>query len=196
MSLKLALEHLQFGPCYHMIEVFQRPNDVAFWQDALRSDGATADWDQVFREFQSTADCPACYFWIPLLQHYPNARYVLTVRDPESWYDSFRNTVFEACMHPERAPDEEHRIVQQMVRELIMDTMFAGRFLDRSYAVACMEAHNQAVIDAIPAEQLLVYQIADGWEPLCRFLNVDVPDAPFPQVNTRQEFQQRFAVGP
>ncbi|MEZ6130134.1 MAG: sulfotransferase [Planctomycetaceae bacterium] len=194
MSLKLALQQLGFGPCYHMIDVFDRPADVSFWRNAVQRDGVDVDWDTLFHGFESTSDCPACYFWKPLTDHFPHAGCILTVRDPESWYDSFRTTVYEAMMHPERAADEQHRAVQQMARELILDRMFSGRFLDRSFAIDCMHAHNEAIIDAIPADRLLVYQISDGWEPLCRFLNVEVPDVAFPQVNTRDQFRQRFAV--
>lgn len=198
MSLKLALELLQFGPCYHMIEVFQRPNDVAFWQSALQAQLAgtatTLDWNTVFRDFQSTTDCPACFFWEPLRQLCPNAKYILTVRDPEEWYDSMRTTVFEAMMHPERAPSRQHLAVQQMARELILETMFSGRFLDRTFAIECLQSHNAAVIQNVPEHQLLVLDVADGWNPLCRFLDMDAPDGPFPYVNTRTEFQQRFSA--
>ncbi|MEQ9408966.1 MAG: sulfotransferase [Fuerstiella sp.] len=196
MSLKHALETLLLGPCYHMIEVFRRPDDVAFWLSALETHGKDANWEQVFEDFQSTADCPGCCFWRPLLKAYPTARFILTVRDAEGWYDSCRSTIYEAMMHPERAPDEVHRSVQQMARRLILDSMFEGRFEDRDFALRRFREHHQAVIDAVPAEQLLVFDVADGWEPLCRFLKVDVPDLPFPRSNTRAEFQSRFAVTP
>lgn len=198
MSLKLALERLQFGPCYHMIEVFHRPDDVTFWRNALQAQltgtANALNWKTVFRDFQSTTDCPACFFWEPLRQLCPHAKYILTVRDPDDWYDSMRNTVFEAVMHPERAPSAQHQAVQQMARELILDTMFAGRFLDRSFAIQCLQTHNATIVQNVPEQQLLVLDVADGWNPLCRFLDVNLPDEPFPCVNTRAEFQQRFAA--
>ncbi len=194
MSLKHALEQLGHGPCYHMIEVFERPDDVAFWLEALKDNGESTDWDIVFENYQSTADCPACYFWRSLQNAYPNARYILTVRDGESWYDSFRSTVYEAIMHPERAPDEAHRNVQLMARQLILDAMFEGRFDDRQFAIEMYEQHNREIIDTFSQDRLLVFNVADGWPPLCEFLNVQQPDAEFPRANTRVEFQQRFAV--
>lgn len=196
MSLKHALEGLQLGRCYHMIEVFNRPADAAFWNAALDTSGQDVDWNSIFEGYTATVDCPACYFWQPLLQQFPAARYVLTVRDSDVWYDSFRATVYEAMMHPENSPDEEHRGVQKMARRLILDTMFDGKFLDRDFAIASYEAHNQRIMDSVPADQLLVMDVADGWEALCGFLNVDVPEFQFPQSNTRAEFQQRFAVSP
>lgn len=196
MSLKHALEMLLLGPCYHMIEVFRRPEDVGFWLAALECHGRGTDWNRVFADFQSTADCPACYFWPSLYQFYPQAKYILTIRDATVWYDSFRSTVCEAMLHPERAPDEPHRTVQQMARRLILDTMLEGRFDDREFCIRKYRDHNKAVIDAIPRERLLVFDVTAGWAPLCEFLQVPVPDAPFPQSNTRSEFQERFAVSP
>lgn len=196
MSLKHALEELQLGPCYHMIEVFDRPGDVEFWLSALANNGQDADWDMLFEEFQSTSDCPACYFWESLWRHFPNAKYILTVRDADTWYDSFHATVYEAMTHPERAPDQQHLSVQNMARKLILGTMLEGRFEDREFAIDRFQAHNQSVVDMLPQEQLLIFDVAAGWEPLCRFLSVDVPDSPFPRSNTRAEFQQLFSVVP
>lgn len=194
MSLKHALENLSFGPCYHMIEVFNRPGDIEFWLSAQSVHGEGVNWQTVFEDFESTADCPACCFWRPLRKVYPDARYILTVRDSEEWYDSFHSTVYEAMMHPERAPDDVHRRVQLMAKQLILDGMFSGRFDNRSEAVENYERHNRQVISEIPAEQLLVFDVADGWEPLCEFLQVPVPNEKFPISNTRREFQQRFSV--
>ena len=198
MSLKHALEDLGFGPCYHMIEVFNRPDDVDFWLSALqdndKEDNNATDWNVVFEKYQSTADCPACYFWRALLQQYPNAQYVLTVRDPDRWYESFRATVYQAIMHPERAPDEAHRNVQLMARQLILDTMFEGRFDDRSFAIDKYQQHNREIREFFPKNRLLVFEVSEGWSPLCEFLNVGVPDSDFPKANTRTEFQERFAV--
>ncbi len=196
MSLKHALETLQLGPCYHMIEVFRRPDDVDFWLDALECQGVATDWHHVFADFASTADCPGCYFWRPLLQEFPQSSYILTVRDADEWYESFRSTVYEATQHPERAPDEQHERVQRMAKKLIMDSMFDGRFDDRTFAIETYERHNQTVIDTLPADQLLVFNVAEGWEPLCQFLKVPVPPQPFPKSNTREEFRQRLVVKP
>lgn len=196
MSLKHALETLGIGPCYHMIEVFRRPEDADFWLAALNANGSKTDWNRVFAGFPSTADCPACYFWQPLWECYPQAKYVLTVRNADDWYDSFLSTVYEAMQHPERSPDEEHAAVQRMAKKLILDTMFQGRFDDRSFAIDTYERHNQTVIDTLPKDQLLTFNVAEGWKPLCDFLEVAVPDEPFPRSNTREEFQQRFAVEP
>ena len=118
MSLKVALEQLGVGRCYHMIEVFNRPLDIDFWLAAVHCRGVGVAWDQVFSEFQSSADCPGCFFWRELLTAYPKAKFVLTVRDADAWYDSFCSTVFEVITHPERSPDPTHQRVQQMAKVL------------------------------------------------------------------------------
>ena len=132
MSLKAALEELGLGPCYHMIEVFNRPRDARFWLSALDGEGADVSWNTVFKGFQSTVDCPAAYFWKSLYDSCPDARYILTVRDARSWYRSFQSTVFQAITHPERAPNAEHRDVQQMAKRIILDRMLGGRFPEQA----------------------------------------------------------------
>ena len=192
MSLKHALELLGFGPCYHMIEVFDRPDDPDFWLGALNN--RNIDWEDVFRDFQSTADAPACYFSEALFQHYPQAKYILTVRDAESWYDSFLATVYQAITHPENAPDDQHRKVQAMAQTLLLDTMLEGRFEDRAAAINSYNRHNSLVRSLIPRSQLLEFEVAEGWPPLCEFLEVPIPKEPFPTSNSRAEFQERFSV--
>lgn len=192
MSLKHALERLSFGPCYHMIEVFRRPGDIAFWRSAVQSRGEGVAWDEVFSEFGSTTDCPAGFFWRTLYADFPDAKYIITVRDPEDWYESFLATVYEAISHPERSPDEDHRNVQLMAREVILDGIFDGRFCDRDYAISCYHSHIAEVNATIPRDRLLTFNVAEGWGPLCRFLEVKEPDEPFPRANTRDEFQQRI----
>ncbi|MFY9252970.1 MAG: sulfotransferase family protein [Fuerstiella sp.] len=196
MSQKHALEKLALGPCYHMIEVFRHPQHAQFWMSAIDNHGTSTDWHSVFNGFLSTADAPACHFWKQLAEYYPNAKFILTTREADSWYDSFVTTVYQAMTHPERSPDEEHRHVQQMAKRLILDTMFEGRFEDREFAIRRFHQHNAAVTAAFSKDKLLVFDVADGWDPLCKFLNVPIPNEAFPQSNTREEFQQRFAVPP
>lgn len=199
MSLKHALEMLGLGPCYHMIEVFRRPADAKFWIDAWQkhSAGATADaidWKSGFSGFQSTTDCPASGFWKRLVEQYPNAKYILTERDPESWYRSFSNTVFQAMSHPEHSTDE-HREVQAMAKTLILDGLFEGRFEDKDFAIEKLLNYSLQIRSAVPADRLLVMNISEGWQPLCDFLELPIPDDKFPCSNTQTDFQNRLAAG-
>ena len=194
MSLKQALETLGLGPCYHMIDVFDRPHDIQVWLQAYANNGANVDWDSIFNGFQSTADCPACCFWPDLLQKYPSAGFILTVRDADHWYDSFFDTVYQAIQHPERSPNKVHRDVQGMAELLILQGMFQGRFEDRGFAIHKYQQHIDVIRSSIPEGQLLEFDVSLGWEPLCRFFDRVPPIVDFPRANTRTEFRSRFDV--
>lgn len=199
MSLKHALEMLGFGPCYHMIEVLHQPSDAEFWLDAwqrYQAEGIDAriDWDFIFQGFQSTTDCPASGFWKQLISEFPDARFILTEREPDSWYSSFQSTVYEAMTHPEKS-SSEHLTVQDMARTLILDGLLQGRFEDKDFAIQQLRDYSKQVRASLPADRLLVMKISEGWQPLCDFLQCPVPDAEFPRSNTRQEFTERLNSG-
>lgn len=186
-TLKTALEMLGFGPAYHMYEVFQHPEHAAVWQAAAR--GEDVNWDDVLSEYHATTDWPAAAFYDQHLARWPDARVILTVRDPESWYTSCRNSIAHGVETWEIPPDED--AVPQMIREVIWEGTFDGHFADRDHAVAVYNRHNDDVRARVPNDQLLVYNVREGWEPLCAFLGVPVPDEPFPHTNTSEEWAQR-----
>ncbi|KAB2876453.1 MAG: sulfotransferase family protein [Bauldia sp.] len=191
MSLKLALEQLGFGPCFHMAEFFISNAAEALkkkWERVAYGPGEP-DWDYVFDGYRATVDWPSCVFFRELAGHYPLAKVILTVRDPERWFDSTQATIFRRNTSENLAErgDPWARMVLKVVNQLT----FGGDVNDRDGCIAVYKAHNEAVRRAIPPERLLVYEAREGWAPLCRFLEVDVPDAPFPQANTTEEFQAR-----
>jgi hypothetical protein len=182
-SLKFALEHLGFGPCYHMSEVFAAARrNVPLWLDVVRG---KPDWDAVFAGFQSTTDYPACTYWRELAAFYPDAKVILTVRDPGSWFDSVSETIFSQKMHGSLAGTP----VATMMQGVIFDA-FGGRVNDRGFMTDWFTRRNQSVIDSLPRDRLLVFSPKEGWTPLCAFLGVEVPKAPFPRVNSRDELKQ------
>lgn len=185
LSLKLALEALGLGPCYHMLEVIRQPEHAAIWQRATR--GEAVDWDALFAGYRSGVDWPVCAFWEPLAARYPDARIILTERDPESWFRSACDTIFQVL---DKAPAGDGPSQGSMARELICERTFGGRHRDRDHAIAVYEAHRQRVIDAVPPQRLLRFRAADGWLPLCEFLGVPVPETPYPRVNSTEEFGQ------
>lgn len=189
LSLKLALEQLGAGPCYHMNDVFSHSDHAQVWRDAFAT--GTADWERLLTGYRSAVDWPAAHFWGALLRAFPQAKVILTVRDPQSWYRSISTTIFPAQRRPLPAPDHPHYAQQAMPRELILHGTFGG-IEDREHVLAVYEAHNAAVRAAVPARQLLEYDVAEGWEPLCAFLGVPVPDEPFPRRNTTQDFLERL----
>lgn len=195
LSLKVALETLGVGRCYHMAEVMQDPDHAGIWSAA--ADGTEPDWDALFAGFSATVDWPGCHFWRPLVARYPGAKVVLTIRDPERWYQSTHDTiynVFGSHSSPagQRFPDQV-----SMAKKVVGEGAFGGRFGDRAHAIGVYERHNEAVRGEIPADRLLVYRVSEGWEPLCRFLDRPVPDVPFPRANTTEDFnklQRQFSA--
>jgi hypothetical protein len=189
LSLKLALEQLGFGPCYHMNDVFSHPGHAQRWRDAFR-DG-DADWDDLLRGFASAVDWPPAHFWRPLAARYPDAKVILTVRDRDAWYESIASTIFPAQRRPLPPPGDPHYAQLVMPRELILHGTF-GQIEDKAHVLSIYDAHNAAVRAAIEPARLLEYDVKDGWAPLCAFLGVPVPDAPYPRSNTTQEFIDRL----
>lgn len=186
-SLKLALEALGFGPCHHMAEVRNNRTQIDLWLQAAR--GETVDWDRVFAGYRACVDWPAARFWRELCSRYPAARVIHTVRDVDQWVESMHQTIYPRLRDSKHldTPEERDRLV--MSYELIMKQTFQDRLGDREYAADVFRAHTREVCDAIPAERLLVYDVRQGWEPLCEFLGVPVPQTPFPRVNSTAEYQ-------
>jgi sulfotransferase family protein len=196
LSLKAALERIGWGPCFHMDEVFKNPDRVPYFRRAAR--GEQVDWDAAFDGFRSTVDWPAAAFWRSLVARYPAAKVLLTVRDPARWYASVRDTILPASRDSATAAafanlPPEISLGRDMVDEVIWQGEFGGRGADEEYAIRVFTEHNAAVRREVPADRLLVYQVSEGWEPLCRFLGADVPDEPFPHLNDGATFRQRIA---
>ena len=187
LSLKGAIEKLGAGPCYHMLEVARNPAHAEVWLRAAH--GEAVDWDGLFENFAATVDWPGCSYWRELRERYPEAKVLLSVRTPESWYESVYNTIYEALTSSGEAP-EAIRTQAEMARKLVLENTFDGRFEDRAYAMGIFERHNQEVERSVPSDQLLVYPIGAGWEPLCAFLDVPVPDEDYPHVNTSETFHE------
>jgi hypothetical protein len=197
LSLKVALEQLGFARCYHMTEVFARPEHVGLWDAAGM--GKSVDWEVLFQGYQATVDWPACNFYADLLRTYPDAKVILTVRDPERWYDSASQTIFRqqrafpAWLLP---LFPRLRTFLRLTERQIWEGVFQGRFEDRSFAVEVFKRHIEEVRQVVPPDQLLVYEVSEGWGPLCSFLGVPVPEgSPFPRLNDAAEFRARIRRG-
>jgi len=185
LSLKLALETLGFGPCYHMVEVFRNP-DAAGWWDAT-ADGVGPGWERIFDGYASTVDWPSSTYYRELAAAYPEAKVILTERDPDAWFTSTQETIF--AMDYTAPPTNPF---ESMTRKVI-GRMFDLRMHDRDWVIARFLEHNAEVRRVIPADRLLVYFAADGWAPLCEFLDVPLPAEAMPNVNSTQEFKARVA---
>ncbi len=191
-SLKLALEQLGFGRCHHMREVIMDPPSAALWLQA--ADGR-ADWEAIFDGYQSCTDAPGCSFWRELVDYYPQAKVLLSVRDPEQWFESTQQTVFSDQMlgRQQKLGGQTETPMAEFF-EKIVTREFGEHIHDRDFMLAQFERRKQEVIAAVPAPRLLVYDVREGWEPLCAWLGVPVPESPFPHTNTRAEMAQMRAA--
>ncbi|MEO3874807.1 sulfotransferase family protein [Nonomuraea sp. B12E4] len=198
-SMKAALERLGFGPCYHMYEVLTQPAHVDRWLPV--TSGEPVDWEKVFDGYQSAQDWPASGFWREQAEAFPDAKVILTVRDPRKWYVSMQNLMANgpgraSAALPENLPPKAVEIFSSMMRmRPVMDRLgrdaFGDNFrfgdgglLDENRAVEAFERHVATVKESLPPERLLVLDVREGWEPLCAFLGVPVPaDEPFPHLN-------------
>lgn len=183
-SLRIAINQLGFGPCHHMDDVIQNmPAQVPLWADAV---GGMPDWTTIYSGYRSAVDWPTACFYRELVAEFPDARFVLTHRSPESWADSFGMTILKLHSQRDEVPPEMREWLE-MANTVVERSGFPVG-IDRSGMIEAFVAHNEAVRALIPADRLLVFDVREGWEPLCDFLDVPVPDGPFPRSNSREEF--------
>jgi hypothetical protein len=177
-----------------MVEVITKPRQMPLWQEALASD--PVDVRRVFEGYRATVDFPGCTFWREQMEAWPEAKVVLTVRDPHSWYRSAKRTIFalpEPASQP-GAPDPDTVAFGRFTSEELLPRIFdfgGNRPLNEmgeDEAVEVFKRHIAEVKASVPAEKLLVFEVSDGWKPLCDFLNVPVPDDEFPHVNESGDF--------
>lgn len=177
-SMKRALDMLGFGPCHHMLEVMADPEQRRLWRSAAR--GENLNGDEAFAGFKSAVDWPSAFYWRELSQHYSDARILLTVRSADSWYESIAQTIFKAI----KASTEPDSLGAKLIAERVFD----NRLDDRAHVIAVYEKDNAEVRKAFGPDRLLVHDLGDGWEPLCRFLGKPIPDMPYPRGNSATEF--------
>jgi hypothetical protein len=215
-SLRQALVRLGFDPCDHMDENFEHPERFAPWRESLRHKqaGEPVDWRPLLADYRAIVDWPGAYFWRELTSAHPEAKVILTVREPDRWYGSVLATI-SAFRTRMRAGDSLATRARSLLLRLgmlgtngalrfcddvIWDGTFNGRFRDRDHALRVFAEHNQAVRPTIPPERLLVFDVKQGWDPLCRFLGLPVPvGEPFPHVSdassVQWELRERYRDG-
>ncbi len=196
-SLKLALEHLGFGKCYHMFELMAHPEQIVYFEKAER--GEKVDWDKLFEGYQSACDMPVIRYYQDILKRYPDAKLIHTTRDPDSWYKSMMSTIFWA-LNPSigrklnmmiRLPFS--KTLRKRLRILkyngkMVKSFFGDDLHNKAKVLEHFNHYNQQVLASIPADKILIYDVKTGWEPLCKYLGVPVPSIPFPKSNTKDEF--------
>ena len=201
-SLKLALEILGFGKCYHMEELLREPERLVYFEQAEK--GEAVDWDALFEGYTSAVDYPVARYYKQIITAYPNAKVIHTVRDPESWYKSASETIFWA------SKPSLGRILKMMIRMpfssnirkrmpvlkyngRMVDNIFGKDLKNKQEVIKRYNAINEETLNFLPKERSLAYDVKSGWEPLCNFLNVPIPSTPFPRSNIREEFKKNVA---
>jgi Sulfotransferase domain len=201
-SLKNALEQLDYSKCYHMSELIMDTSRLKYWKQ-LQKEGQT-DFAALFEGYQSLTDNPGCIYYKEFFKQYPQAKVILTVRDPEKWYESTLKTIYDTSP---RSLGEKLKMIFKVITsshvrklapifkyadEVIWEGFFEGKFEDKDWAINKFKAHTAEVKNTIPTNQLLIYQVKDGWEPLCKFLNCPVPAEAFPYTNKRKDFAKKI----
>ena len=188
-SLKVALEQLLGGKCHHMIEVFPSEEQRAGWSKAMY--GEPVDWHELLDGFVASVDWPSCAFWRELSEANPDAVVLLSVRPADEWYRSAMNTIFVGIDGAVASGDPW---MQAFVHG--MGERFSDQFSDADAMKAAFERHNDQVRAGVPAERLLEWTPADGWDPICERLGVPVPTEPFPVTNTTSDFREMLGLPP
>ncbi|MDZ4827720.1 MAG: sulfotransferase [Actinomycetota bacterium] len=184
LSLKLALEQLGY-PCHHMFEIFLHEDHIKTFTAAGR--GEAVDWEAVFGEYRATVDWPGATYWRELTAAYPDAKVILSERDPQQWYESYEATISVGVRGQGLVDNPEWH---EMVQLGIVQRDFEGNADDRDHLVALFERHNAEVRATVPPERLLVFEARDGWGPLCAFLGVPVPEGDYPHANDRSQWHK------
>lgn len=183
-SLRLAVATLLGAPVHHLRDIPGHPYVLGEqWTVALA--GGTPDWDAIYGGYVGGFDWPTSLFWRELATHFPDALVVLSVRESaDTWLDSMEATVLPVA----RACAPEDWIGGRDLA--VMMERFAGTsdWDDRGVLGTAYDAHVAAVrADTDPARRL-DWQVGDGWEPLCRALDVPVPEVDFPWLNRRDDW--------
>lgn len=206
-SLQEALRILDFKPCHHFASDVlddsfpyrkgRRWQQVYDITDKARRQAAMRD---IFEagEYRATCDFPPSSFADDLVEMYPDAKFVLSVRKtPEAWRASFNNTI-GLCRTPWHVAATYLMPMQRMLLQPLCkqwDALNTARYRTRTYCTDSTEVylrHNEWVRKVIPKDRLLEHEASEGWEPLCGFLGVKTPDVPYPHLNEGEDLRRWF----
>ena len=212
LSLKSALEEL-IGPCYHgFIPFIEKPCHAPYWTEAVKR--GTIETEGVLVDYRAGIDFPVAAFYKDFVHMFPDAKVILTVRDPRQWYTSisfmWQNTVNLFYDWPHswviylKCPQLSEfarllfggfRAGKGEVQRGLVGKMNKALCMGEDAAIDFFNSHLKEVCDSVPADKLLVFDVREGWGPLCQFLEVQVPNKPFPNINNTNEMKMMFRNG-
>lgn len=184
-SLKAALEILGFSPVYHTTDLLISPKDIDVWEATLQ--GQAVDWRAFFAKYE-VADFPAALFYKEIINAHPEAKVMISVRDPEKWFASASGMLDQ--LDSINLPIPHVQRVKRFMNTYAVNGLFEGRAKDKEFMVQFFEKHVEGVKQFVPADRLLIYNVIEGWQPLCDFMGVAVPQQPFPHENSGSGFKE------
>ena len=197
-SLKYALEYLNIGKCYHMFDLIKDGSKVGHWEKLTRNE--KPDYHDLFNGYQSAVSSLSACFYKELMNEYPAAKVILTIRDANDWFESGSKASFRKAPHIlfllskflglfSRRFSDLTRVIK-CTDDFLYRGLYKGRSHDKEFMKSLFYDWNEEVKRYVSTEKLLVYDVKEGWPPLCEFLNVPVPDIPFPKLNSREDFRK------
>ena len=204
LSTKVALEKLLKGNVYHGTNMFKRPEDRPFWWKALEGKASEAGYRETLADFRGGVDYPVARFYKDILAAHPEAKVLLNVRDPAAWYVSVRDSILKYGRTIEQWPvtwffaliglSDTHAIALAICDHRPPWSssglgMFGAVRAGEETAIRFYNDHVNEVKASVPADRLLVWQVKEGWAPLCKFLDRPIPDEAFPRVNETAQIE-------
>ena len=188
-SLKHALQFLTGRPSYHMQNILLNKKEAIKWHNSIFKNNETFDWGEIYKGYGACLDFPSCNYYKELMNAFPQAKVILTIRDDVSWIKSWNvlnNKILKSFTFKflAKVPKTSFKLQKDIHNKLILGKSgaFQGAVTDEE-KMKKFNKWNESVIKHVPKERLLVYEVKQGWGPLCKFLNVPEPNIPFPYKN-------------
>ncbi|KAI8146476.1 P-loop containing nucleoside triphosphate hydrolase protein [Fennellomyces sp. T-0311] len=192
-SFRIALNKLGYNT-HHMRSMHEPNAQPELFTKAYLHPEEPVDWDQIYEGYDAACDWPTVSFLEPLLKKYPDAKVILTVRDPDSWYKSVMNTVYKIHSTMKVHTEGKMKFNAEMIETIVLDGAFGNDDINNAEAMkAKFIEHIAWVKKHVPADRLLVLELGEGWDRLCKFLDKPVPNEPYPHANTTKEFNERVS---
>jgi len=197
MSLKTALDKLGYKS-YHFAEAAMntaKRGDLLYWIEALKAKiygtgkpYGPAEFEKLLQNYSAVTDAPCVNFSDELIKTYPNAKVVLTTRDPEPWIKSIETsyyTILSWRIWPfiKYINPDGLGTIHDCMQLILTDWTSPSPWTSRPALQSRLAEHNAHIRSTVPKDNLLDFRVQDGWEPLCAFLDKPIPNEPFPYVN-------------
>jgi hypothetical protein len=194
MSLKYAIEQLLGGSCYHMHELYRKPEQVGLWNEVL--EGETELLTTILGDCCAALDWPVSAVWKGAIELFPDAKVLLSRRASSAdWWESIDQTVWQIIRTQNfRFSNDEDEADAFSKLHQKLTSQFSADWDNENAARTAYSKHLVSVRNMVPKERLIEFEVGDGWEPLCRALNVAEPTHPFPNKNNRETFKSRNSI--